>query len=87
MAKKINDIVARTGIVIDQAHAPLVRDMTKLNDEIPYIFDFCGMIGVKNIVVHPSHTKRFYGNEKETFDENIEYYKSLIPYAKKTVLK
>ena len=87
MAKSINDIVKETGIVIDQAHAPFVADMTLLDEEMPYIFDFCGMIGVKNIVVHPCHTERYYGNEKKTFDRNIEYYKTLLPYAKKNGIK
>lgn len=80
------------GVVFHQAHAPfggyLAEFLEKHAHKFPRAFEFAGILGVENIVVHPIRpTSRYIGHEKENFDANIEYYKSLAPMARENGLK
>ena len=74
-----------------QAHAPFYWKYDVYKDEIvpnlPRVFEFCSLLGVENVVVHPMQNGRYYGREKELFDLNVEFYKSLAPIAKKFGVK
>lgn len=69
-----------------QAHAPFYWKYEVYRDELvpllPRTFEFCSLLGVRDIVVHPMQNGRYYGREKELFDLNVEFYKSLAPLAK-----
>lgn len=76
------------GIFFNQAHAPFPT--MKANDEeynrmirpkVLRSIEIAGMLGVKNIVVHPVV---FPENQKEN---NLKMYNELLPYAKKANVK
>ncbi len=39
-------------------------------------------VGIRQVVVHPLQRGRYYGHEQELFDMNMEFYRSLAPYAR-----
>lgn len=76
------------GVYFNQAHAPFPTmkwDDEKYNEMIrPKVIrsiEIAGMLGVKNIVVHPVV---FPENQKEN---NLKMYNELLPYAKKANVK
>ena len=56
-AKKLKALTDSRGVIFNQAHAPFGGGFDKYTNEtvqnFPRIFEFSGLIGVKNIVVHP----------------------------------
>ena len=79
------------GVVINQAHAPFGGGYDhytqKLIPTFPRVFAFCELLGVRQIVVHPLQKGRYYGHERELFDMNMEFYRSLIPLSEKHGIK
>ncbi|MBE6635217.1 MAG: sugar phosphate isomerase/epimerase [Ruminococcaceae bacterium] len=79
------------GVKFIQAHAPFGGGYKRYTEELipllPRAFEFCGLLGIENIVVHPIQNGRYYGREKELFDMNVEFYRSLAPLAKKHGVK
>ncbi len=81
------------GMRFDQAHAPFPgydrsrEDYTKrIVPLVERSVEIAGMLGVKNIVVHPiSPTQIPEGADLKEF--NLEYYRSLLPIAKKRNLR
>ena len=90
-AAKMKATANSRGVVYNQAHAPFGGGFenytTKLIPQMPRVFEFCGLLGVKQIIVHPIQRGQYSGHEKELFDLNIEFYKSLIPLAKENGVK
>ena len=90
-AKRMLDTAKRYGVTFNQAHAPFGGGYdnytTKLVPQMPRVFEYCGLLGVKQIIVHPIQRGIFAGHEKEIFDLNVEFYKSLAPLAKENGLK
>ena len=87
VAKTIRKMADDAGVRFVQAHAPFSskRDIS-MNEKYPLFpraFEFCSIVGVESIVVHPIQNGRYYGREREHFEFNVEYYKSLAPLAKK----
>ena len=77
------------GIVFNQSHAPFsfawADENVRENIAKPRVeqsIEISAMMGVKIEVVHPLHWMPYLGHEKEAFDLNVEYYKSLIPIAR-----
>ena len=79
------------GAVFNQAHAPFgggYEHYTKnLIPTFPRVFEFCEELGVRQIVVHPLQQGRYYGRERELFDMNMDFYRSLIPLSDKHGIK
>lgn len=73
------------GAVFNQAHAPFgggyEHYTTQLVPQFPRVFAFCEILGVRQIVVHPLQQGRYYGHERELFDMNMDFYRSLIPLS------
>ena len=91
-ARKLRKMADERGVIFHQAHAPfggyLEEFMEKHAHKFPRAFEFAGILGVKNIVVHPIRpTSRYFGHEKENFDANVEYYRSLAPLARENGLR
>lgn len=90
-AEELRKFVEARGVFFNQAHAPFGGGYDKYTTEtvpnFPRIFEFCGILGVKNIVVHPLQRGRYYGQEEILFDLNMEFYSKLAPYAKDTGVK
>ncbi|MGM9642920.1 MAG: sugar phosphate isomerase/epimerase family protein [Eubacteriales bacterium] len=82
------------GIVFNQSHAPFSFDMANENirenigkPRIERSLEISAMMGAKIAIVHPLHYMPYIGNEKELFDLNVAYYKSLIPLAREFGIK
>ena len=91
VAKRLRRKADDRGVIFHQAHAPFYwKYEVYLNEIIPLmprVFEFCSILGVEHIVVHPKQNGRYYGREKELFDLNVEYYRSLIPLSRKYGVK
>ena len=89
-AERIRDYAASRGVIFNQAHAPYGFKFDKVPEMLPKIhrmMQFCGVAGVKQIVIHPICEGRFRGNEEATFAANVEYYKMYEPFALETGVK
>lgn len=87
LAKKLREYANSRGVVFNQGHAPFGRSnyteyMTELLPLFPRCIEFASLLGIKNLVIHPTHPKPYYGNEAEIYEENFKIFKSLAPYAK-----
>ena len=85
-AKRLKALVDSRGVIFNQAHAPFGGGFDKYTTEtvpnLPRVFEFCGFLGIKNIVVHPLQRGRYYGQEEVLYELNMEFYSKLAPYAK-----
>ena len=90
-AKKLKKLAEDNGVYFNQAHAPFPS--SKFDDsvfdkdisvQIVKSMEFCATAGVRNIVIHPKqHLTYAEGDNKKILkDINLEFYSSLIPYAK-----
>ena len=90
-AVELRKLVESRGAIFNQAHAPFGGGFDKYTTEtvpnFPRIFEFCGVLGVKNIVVHPLQRGRYYGQEEVLFELNMDFYSKLAPYAKDAGIK
>ena len=90
-AKELRKLVESRGVFFNQAHAPFGGGYDKYTTEtvpnFPRIFEFCGLLGIKNIVVHPLQRGRYYGQEEVLFELNMDFYSKLAPYAKDAGIK
>lgn len=43
--------------------------------------EISGILGIKNLVIHPVAFGKYIGKEEYVFEKNIEYFKGLLPYA------
>ena len=91
-ARKLRKMADERGVIFHQAHAPfggyLEEFMQKHAHKFPRAFEFAGILGVENIIVHPVRPlPRFLGNEKAYFDANVEYFSSIAPLARENGLK
>ena len=88
--KRIGD---EAGIRCTQAHAPFpsyaVED-EKHADYNAHIFDWivrsmeaAALLGARDIVVHPIQNVPYWDNVEYLFEKNMDFYRSLAPYAKK----
>lgn len=79
------------GVKFVQAHAPFGGGYKKYTENLvplmPRAFEFCSLLGIPAIVVHPIQNGRYYGHERELFDMNVEFYRSLAPIAKQYGVK
>lgn len=82
------------GIVFNQSHAPFSFDMANENireniakPRIERSLELSAMMGAKIAIVHPLQYMPYIGNEKELFDLNVAYYKSMIPLAREFGIK
>lgn len=83
------EILLRTdaaGIKIIQSHAPFgggyEHYLGNLVPKFPHAFEFCSLLGVENMVIHPLQQGRYYGNEERLFEMNMKFYSALAPLAK-----
>ena len=86
---KMKAAAARYGVYFNQAHAPFGYELftTKTLLFLPKIFEVCQKLGVGQMVIHPLQPGRYYGHEKEIFDLNVDFYRSIAPLAKDSGVK
>lgn len=91
LADRIKAEADSRGVIFNQAHAPFGGGYdhytSVLVPRLPRVFDFAGRCGVRQVIVHPLQRGRYYGHEKELFDMNMAFYRSLAPYAKNAGVK
>ncbi|NLO44882.1 MAG: sugar phosphate isomerase/epimerase [Clostridiales bacterium] len=83
--KRLKSIADDCGIYFNQSHAPFPsyrqgeEEYNKLTyDRIIRAMEISSILGVDIMVVHPTHI-----SEKENFDFNVKFFKSLQPYCEK----
>lgn len=93
-AKNLVSIAKENRVIFNQAHAPFLFEWEKEGEMdnwiIPTVihsFECASSLSVPIIVVHPIHHIKYKGNEKYLWDWNMDYYKTLIPYAKEYGVK
>lgn len=86
LTKKYREKVESRGAIFNQAHAPFGGGFehytTVVVPVLPRVFKYVAALGVPTIVVHPLQNGRYYGHEKELFEANLRFYRSLAPHAK-----
>jgi len=77
------------GVTFNQAHAPFPSSKDEEGfDEHAYqlilrAMEISSLVGVKGIVVHPRQQLPWAKNKEQLYRENLEFYRSLIPYCEK----
>lgn len=85
--EKIKYFADENGVEFVQAHAPMGRPLIKNEDYESFIeankvsISACGILGIKNIVVHSGYASGL--SKEETFVKNKEFYYELLPVAEK----
>ncbi len=91
VAAVLRRMADESGVRFIQAHAPFGGGYDNyLNNLVPLLpraFEFCSILGIENIVVHPIMKGHFYGHEKEHFDMNMRFYSALAPLSRTNHVK
>ena len=86
IAAALCEIKERTGVRFIQAHAPFggksERYLGELVPLFPRAFEFCSLLGIENIVIHPVMNGHYYGHEEEYFEMNMKFYRALAPLSR-----
>lgn len=92
-AKSLRAVADQCGIACNQAHAPFptgVGDEEK--DEAIFALvvramEAAAIVGAKAIVVHPKHHLSYRTHAREIKEQNLAFYRRLIPYCEKFQIK
>ena len=90
IAATLNTMAEKAGVRFVQAHAPFGQYDRYVNELIPLLpraFEFCALLGIESIVVHPVMKGHYYGHEKEHFDMNMKFYRAIAPLARTNKVK
>ena len=90
VADTLNAMAAEAGVKFVQAHAPFGAYDRYVNEMIPLLpraFEFCSLLGIESMVVHPIMRGHYYGHEQEHFDMNIKFYQAIAPLARTNKVK
>lgn len=86
-AQKLMDTAKACNISICQGHAfypsstgDPERD-TEIKGYIIRTIEACGMMGIKDLVIHPFHHIPYNLNREALFNMSVAFYKELLPYA------
>lgn len=86
-ALHLKELGAEYGIGFAQAHAPFPSSQGKepedtvIRDRILRSMHAAALMGVRNIVVHPVQHLDYAKEKQRLWEENLEFYRSLIPYC------
>ena len=88
MAEHVRELCAQYGICTGQTHAPFKFRWSDPGDYeklcIPNIIrsiEIAGMLGARVIVVHPLHHLSYREYGRMEFDQSLDLYRTLLPYA------
>ena len=77
------------GLCFNQSHTPFHFNWANPNEVeerlIPRTIralEVSALAGCKIAVVHPVHHEEYLGHEEERFEQNMKFYRELLPYAK-----
>lgn len=91
VAEEVRRVAGAKGTSINQTHTPfqfgkLFADPVALEEIIVprtvRSLEISAILGAKVAVVHPLHYKIYAGHEEEIFEENMKFYRRLLPYCK-----
>nr|WP_304578734.1 sugar phosphate isomerase/epimerase family protein [uncultured Acetatifactor sp.] len=86
-ALRLKDTAAQCGIGFSQAHAPFPSSRgeepydREIRKRILRAMEAAALMEVRNIVVHPMQELEYATNRDRLWEENLEFYRSLIPYC------
>lgn len=85
-AHALKNNLALCGMTAPQAHAPIVNPFDPQEVDYMTIFEralrFCEIAGIPMVVIHAGAVKD--NTREEYFENNVSFYRSLIPAAEKT---
>ena len=85
--KELKNHADKLGLPCLQAHAPF-GDAQKLLPSIIRSIEYAAYLGAEIIIVHPeTDNMNYYENKDKLFEKNMDYYRTLIAYAKKFGIK
>ncbi len=91
--KELKKVADKYGITCNQAHAPAPTTVGKKEEDekiykrILRSMEAAAILGANIIVVHPVQHLPYAEHQKELFEMNVKFYKSLIPYCEKFGIK
>ena len=86
-AEKIRKIVEKAGLTVNQCHAPYNFNFSDpagfgyATKMLRRSLEIAGIIGAKNVIVHPLHYRKYRENATFVHFENVKMFQSLIPAA------
>lgn len=93
-AIEIGNYAKSRGISFNQSHTPFAfnwknpREVEeKLIPRTIQALEISALVGCKIAVVHPVHHEEYLGHEEERFEQNMKFYRDLLPYAKEYDIK
>jgi len=82
------------GLCFNQSHTPFRFNWSNPNEVEERLFPYTvraleisALAGCKIAVVHPVHHEEYLGHEEERFEQNMIFYRRLLPYAKEYNIK
>lgn len=91
---KLCETAKKNNIFFNQGHA--IGYIYNEDDETAYnllvqknirALEIAGLMGIKTLIVHPVETGSYIGREEHVFEQNMKYYKTLLPYAEEYGVK
>jgi len=88
------DVAKRNNVFFNQGHAlsyvyhedkEIARRL--LIERNIRALEIAGLMGIKTLVIHPVESGDYIGREQYVFEENVKYFKALLPYAHKYGVK
>ena len=90
LKKKCSDY----GMYFNQGHAPFSYRFSeegvfenRFLPDTKRSIEIAGLLGIRNLVIHPLHHFVYAGHAQEIFEKNMDFYRSLIPYAEEAGVK
>lgn len=86
-ALRLKELGKECGIGFSQAHAPFPSSQGEetadkiIMERILRSMEAAALMGIKNIVVHPKQHLVYAKEKKQLWQENLEFYRSLIPFC------
>lgn len=86
-ALRLKELGEECGIGFSQAHAPFPSSEGKepadtvIRERILRSMQAAALMGVRNIVVHPKQHLTYAKEKERLWQENLDFYRSLIPYC------
>jgi len=90
-------IADAAGIRCNQSHAPFPTSKlpkpeneaynNTITDKVIRAMEAASILGAKTIVVHPKQHLEYWNHVEDSFEMNMDFYRSLAPYAKKFGIK
>lgn len=91
---EIRSYAESQGLSFNQSHTPFQFNWSNPNEVEERLFprtvqalEISALAGCKIAVVHPVHHEEYLGHEEERFEQNMIYYRRLLPYAKEYGIK